>query len=185
MKKLLLLALILSAGAFASSTLNSEASYKVNRKDKLNRDLSIGSWMAGGGTMRAIYDSRNTGATGTSQDYTLLDDEGNPVKLKAGTVITSCFVDVSAPLTSTHSGSLNLGLSSNAVGDLVTQALVGVNNKFTASGRFACTPVQQTISTYVKMASEATVKLRVGSEAISGGRFDVFIEYVNSSAGGS
>lgn len=171
----LILAMLVAAPIFANTALNSEAAYKLNRSSKLFRDLSVGSQLGAGGWVRAIYDYNIQGGSG---DVTLVDAEGLPAKIPANSVIYGCIIDVTSAIKGATSSSISLAFSSNAVGDLKAATFNNVA-PFNTQGRVACIPVS-TAATAVKISSEATLKMRIGSEAVTAGRINLFVNYLTS-----
>lgn len=169
----LFLAMLLSVNLFAATALNKNGAYQINRKDRLNRSLSVGTLISGGQWLKAQYSYAIQG--GASGDVTLVDDEGLAVKLPSGAIIYDCLIDVlTQPASSTSSGSL--AFSSNAVADLKAAAFVA---SYTTSSRIACLPTG-TVGSSVKMSSEATLKVRIGSEALTAGKVNIWVNYVVS-----
>lgn len=175
--KTILLTLLLSANLFAFTAITSEGAYKINRSSKLFRDLSVGTQISGGQWMRARWAYVLQGGAAT-QDVILVDAEGLPAKLPANAIIYDCLIDVVTPVTAATLANVVVGFSSNAVADLKAMGGAVVNGVSTKQ-RVACVPTGSA-STAVKMASEATLKLRIGSEALTGGRMDLFVNYVIS-----
>lgn len=174
--KALITMLTISAFSFGAAALTSASAYKINRKDKVNRDTAAGT---------KLYDAQQFGAKGqwsyavsggaANSDISLLDHEGLPVTLPANAIITNCLIDVATqPTSSTNSGSL--AFSSSAVADLKAAAFVA---SYTTSARIACIPTGTT-GTMIKTSSELTLKMRIGSEALTAGKVNVWVEYVLS-----
>lgn len=174
--KTIFLTLLMSANLFAFTALTSEGGFKLNRSSKLFRDLSVGTQVSGGNWMRAIWDFKIQG--GATGDKVLVDAEGQPAKLPANAIVYDCLMDVDTPVIAGAITSTTISVSSNAVADLKA-ATNGHTGLFDAKGRIACTPTG-TAATAVKMTSEAVLKLRVNSEALTGGRINVYVNYVIS-----
>lgn len=178
MKKFLLSLLVLaSADVFAFTALTSEGAFKLNRDSKLFRDLSVGTQISGGNWMRAIWAYNLQGGT-ANRDMVLQDPEGLPAVLPQGAIVTDCLIDVVTPVTASAVTSTSIAFNSNAVGDLKALAYSQTAG-YTTAQRIACIPVG-TAATAVKMASEATLKMRIGSEALTNGRINLYVNYVIS-----
>ena len=174
MKKLLL-ALILSSSVFAATAIDESGAYKLNRSSKLFRDLGVGTQLSGGQWLKGQWSYAVSGGAANA-NLALLDHEGVAVKLPDNAIIQDCLIDVvTAPTSATSSG--KIALSSNAVGDLKASAVA--HTTFLADTRVACIPVG-TAATAIKMSSEATLRLLVGSEALTAGKINVWVNYVVS-----
>lgn len=173
MKKLFL-AMLVSMNLIAATAINEDGAYQLNRHHRLFRSLGVGTQLLGGQWLKAQYDfSVSGGAAGN--DIILKDHEGQPVKLPDNAIIDDCLIDViTAPDSSTDSG--RIAFSSNAVGDLKADALA---SSYSADTRVACIPVGN-VSTAIKMGSEATLKMRIGSEALTAGKINIWVSYVVS-----
>lgn len=174
--KTILLTLLLSANIFAATAITSEGAYKLNRSSKLFRDLSVGTRLSSGGWMKARWAYAVQG--GAASDVTLVDDEGIAAKLPKGAIIQDCLIDVVTPVTAANVTSSSVAFSSNAVGDLKALAFSHVAG-YNTSQRISCLPVG-TAASSVKMTSEATLKMRIGSEPLTGGRINIYVNYVLS-----
>lgn len=174
MKKLMLL--LVAANLFAVTGIDENGAYQLNRTSRLARQLGVGTNLFGGHWLKAQYDfAVSGGALGT--DITLLDHEGQPVKLPDNAIIYDCLIDVVTALTTADADG-SIAFSSNAVGDLKGTTLIYPGLR-TAETRIACTPTGSA-STAVKMSSEATLKMRTGSEAITAGKINIWVNYVVS-----
>lgn len=173
MKKFLL-TLIISIPLMGASVVSNNGAYELNRSSAVARKYALGTNLQGAGALgvKAQWDFAKSG--GASGDLTLKDPEGNPVKLPTGAIITNCLLDVvTQPTSSTGSGSI--AFSSSAVGDLKASQVVAS----WPIGRQACIPTGST-GTMIKLASEAPLKIRVGSERLTAGKINVWVQYVLS-----
>lgn len=176
MKKLFLVMLLVAGSSFAGTAINASGGYQLNRHNKLFSDLGVGSQMAAGGWLKGRYQfSVQGGAAGA--DITLLDDDGRAAKLPDNAVIDDCMIETVEALTTADADG-SVAFSSNAVEDLKAAVLIYPNHR-TADTRVACLPTGN-VSTSIKMGSEATLKMRIGSEAITGGKINVWVSYVVS-----
>lgn len=176
MRNLLLTILLLPSLVFGAAAITSSGAYKLNRASKLDRDLASGTKLLDATQMgvKAQWDYSVSGGAASS-DITLLDHEGRPVTLPAGAIITDCLIDVvTQPDSSTDS--VKLAFSSSAVADLKAAAFP---TTYVTTSRIACIP-EGTEANMIKMASEATLKMRVGSEAATAGKINIWVEYVLS-----
>lgn len=173
MKKIL--ALLVAVPLFGATVISNNGAYQINRSSAVARKYSLGTQAMAAGTLgvKAQYDFAKSG--GASGDITLLDHEGLAVKLPNKAIITNCLIDVATqPTSSTSSGSL--AFSSSAVGDLKAATFVA---GYTTTSRIACIPTGST-GTMIKLSSEATLKVRIGSEALTAGKINVWVQYVLS-----
>ena len=174
MKKFLL-ALVLSTSVFANTGIDESGAYKLNRSSKLFRDLGVGTLLSGGHWIKGQWSYATSGGAADA-NISLLDHEGVAVKLPANAIVQDCLIDVvTAPTSSTSSG--KIALSFSTVGDLKASSVA--HTTFQANTRVACIPVG-TAATAIKATSEATLKLLVGSEALTAGKINVWVNYVVS-----
>ena len=174
MKIISLLIATMSFVTFAASPLTSGQAYQLNRSSKLAADIQLGVNLRDAqqfGT-KAQWSYAVSGGAANS-DISLLDSEGRPVKLPAGAVITNCLIDVvTQPTSATSSG--KLAFSSKAVADLKASSFVAA---YTTTLPLACIPTG-TQATMIKLSSEGTLKVRTGSEALTGGKINIWVQYV-------
>lgn len=173
--KSFLFALILSLPLMGATVLSPNGAYEINRSSAVARKYAMGTQLLSATQFGVKAQWSYAVSGGASGDIPLLDHEGRPVKLPTGAIITNCLIDVvTRPTSSTSSGKLSL--SSSAVADLKAATFV---NSWSTSSRTACIP-DGTTGNMIKMASEATLKIRVGSEAVTAGKINVWVEYVLS-----
>lgn len=160
--------------AFGNSPVTVNQAYQLNRMNKVAQDaqLGIAARTAGQIGVKATWTYSATRASG---DVALLDLEGNPVKLPSGAIITNCLIDVVTQPTSS-TGSASIAISSKAVADLKAATFIA---SYTTGSRIACIPTG-TIGTMIKLASEATLKMRFGSESPTAGKINVWVQYALS-----
>lgn len=182
MKKLLLFLTVCSMGFGSSITLlPKQGAYEVNRSSALFRKFNVGTHIADSQQWgsRAQWDFAASGGAANS-DITLKDYDGQSVMVPAGAVLVDCYLDVvTAPTSSTSSGSL--AWSSSDVGDLKAATFV---NSYTTGSLIHCTKPSGsfTSGTMIRFTSEGTLKVRVGSEAITAGKINVYLQYILSGA---
>ena len=172
---LIMLSVILAQSIHAAPALTANGAYQLDRASKLNRDHYVGTKLfdAQQFGVKAVWDFAIQGGA-ASTDLTLQDAQGNPVTLPAGAIIRDCLLDVvTQPTSSTSSGSL--AFSSSAVADLKAATVVAS----LPVSRIACIPVA-TVGTMIKTSSELTLKVRTGSEALTAGKINLWIQYVLS-----
>lgn len=178
MKALLLLGALCTMSAMAVTALSPAGAYEINRSSRLNRTYGVGTQLFNATQFgaKATYDFSVLG--GASGDLTLLDHEGLPFKLPTNAVIRDCMMDVVLPITGGASTSVALAFSLSEVGDVKALAFnqVAGYNRFQ---RIACIPAA-TAATSFKLQSEALLKMRIGSEAVTGGKINIWIEYMIS-----
>lgn len=159
---------------FAAPALTSDGAYEIDKKDATARKYSQGT---------KLYDAQQFGAKATwdfavsggaaNTDIPLLDAEGKRVTLPTGAIVRDCLISVvTQPTSSTSSASA--AFSSKAVADLKAATVVA---SLTTTTPIVCLPVG-TVSTMIKTTSELTLKMRVGSEAFTAGKINVWVEYV-------
>jgi len=177
MKKLILILTILPALAFgalrsqhgltranAKQLLNNNAGQPLSRVrmgNLVDRQLgsALGKWSFAvqGGAVSTI---------------SLLDDDGQVLKLPSGAIITQCFIDVVTAMAS-GGGTGTIALTSNAAADL--KAAVDAD---TLSGIVACIPVG-TAATSIKLTAERTISVAIATEALTAGKFNLYISYIS------
>lgn len=176
MKIISLLIAFSSLVTFAALPVTSTQAYQLNRVSKLFADAQVGTNLRNAQQfgMKAVWDYSVSGGAANS-DITLLDTERKAVKLPTGAIITNCLIDVvTQPTSSTTSG--KIAFSSKAVADLKASTAIA---SYTTSSRIACIP-DGTVGAMIKLASEGTIKIRTGSEALTAGKINVWVEYVLS-----
>lgn len=120
--------------------------------------------------LRAQYDFTVSG--GAVGAISLLDVDGKPAKLPNGAVIVDCLIDVvSAPASTTSAATIALG-TGLAADDLKTATVIG-----SYTGLVACIPVG-TAATAIKMTAEHTPKATIATAALTGGKFNLLIQYI-------
>lgn len=179
MKKIFL-ALLVSCQLFAAAPVSENGGYELNRNGALNRKYAVGTALANGPFgAKAQYNFATQGGAANA-DIPLKDLDGQNVIIPTNAIITDCMIDVAIQPASATS-SAKLALSSSAVGDLKAAALAHVTYVPSATGTtIACIPINATHNTHIRMASDATLKIRMGSEALTQGKINVWVEYVLS-----
>lgn len=178
MKSLLFLVLV-AVNAMAAPALTTNGAYELNRRSSVDRKYSSGT---------KLYDAQQFGVKGT-WDYSvsggaaggilpLLDHERRKVTLPAGAIIRDCLIDVVTAVSAGAPTSARFSLDSKSVGDLKADSLI-IAGGYTTTQRIACIPVGTT-GTMIKTTSELTVNIRIGSEALTAGKLNVWLQYVLS-----
>lgn len=176
MKKMLI-ALLVAGSSFGALPVTSGGAYQIDRASKLNLDQKVGTnlYNAQQFGMKATWNFADQGGAANS-DLVLKDAQGIAAKLPTGAIIRSCLIDVvTQPASSTSSG--KIAFSSSAVADLKAAALA--HTGYVAGTRYVCIP-EGSVANMIKMASEATLKVRIGSEAVTAGKINIWVEYVLS-----
>lgn len=126
--------------------------------------------------IRAQYDFAVQG--GAISSITLKDQEGNAAKLPDNAIITHAYYDVITTLTSATDAA-TVALTSEGAGDI--KAAVAISNGANAwdAGFHEGVPVG-TAATMVKMSAERTLLATIAVEAVTAGKFELFVEYVLS-----
>lgn len=181
MKKILFLMLLAIQANSATVMKYSTSGYELNRESALNRKYSIGTLV----TDSAQFGSRGVwkfstqgGLAGTV--YNLKDDNGADIVFPAGTVITNCLIDIPTALTSSSSsGKISIGVSD--VGDLKAASFIATYNASSgpATKPLGCVPTGTT-ATMIRIGSEGRLSMQTGSEALTAGQIDVWVEYILS-----
>lgn len=120
-------------------------------------------------TVKAIYDYSQVG--GLVSTVTLRDESGAPVKLPKGALVRDCIIDVVSAIVGGNTISIGTG---QAADDLKGSTAVG-----SITGRVACIPVG-TAATAIKLTADRTPTMTIGTSAITGGKINVWIDYVLS-----
>lgn len=173
MKKFILSLVLLATQAFA--VLPSNGAYELDRSGPLQRKYSMGSQLREAQTfgLKGQWSVASQGGAATTSYAFKNEWLSEDITLPKGAIIRECFFDVVQSVTSaTSSGKFSL--DSNATGDLKAAAFAN-----TFSGRVACIP-EGTLSNAVKLTAERTIQLTVGSEALSAGKVNLFLQYVLS-----
>jgi hypothetical protein len=121
--------------------------------------------------VRGTYDfSVNGGAVST---ISMLDQASSVIVLPNKAIITQVYIDIVTAMTSAG-GTGTIALTANSSGDL--KAAVDAD---TLSGIVAGIPVG-TAATMVKCTADRTLSVAIATEALTAGKFNVFVEYVLS-----
>lgn len=189
MKKTLLLVALLTSQLFgAAAPVPSTFGYELNRSGALARKYSLGTAVVNGNQfgMRGMWKFSDQGGA-ASTNLKLHDSEGLNVTLPAGAVVTHCYIDTPVLVTSaTSSGKVSF--SASGIGDLKAATFIGtfanqastINSANGASSKpLACIP-DGTATNMIRLASEGSLQISIGSEALTGGQVDVWVEYILS-----
>lgn len=189
MKQLFMLALFTASQLFAhgAGTYNATG-YELNRQSAVNRKYNVGTKLVDAtqfGTRCTWKFSDQGGAAGTN--LKLHDAEGVNCTFPAGTVFTNCLIDVPVLVTSsTTSGKVSL--SASGIGDLKAATFIGgapgqasvINVANGVSSKpLACIP-DGTTANMIRLTSEGALQISIGSEALTAGQVDVWVEYILS-----
>lgn len=174
--RLFLVAALFAANVFGAAALTTDGAYELNKRSSVDRKYATGT---------KAYDAQQFGAKGTwsfsdqggvaNAILPLHDHDGKNVTLPAGAIIRDCLIDVvTQPVSST--GSSGIAFSSKAVADLKAATFPA---SLTTTTPIVCIPIG-TVGTMIKTASELTLAIKVGSEALTAGKINVWVEYVLS-----
>lgn len=175
MKKLLL-ALLVSGTVIAAPALTDGASVQLNKRGSADRRHASGTHLYNATQLgaKATWDFDKSGGAANT-DIAMLDKEGRKVTLPANAIITNCLIDVATqPASST--GSASIAISSSAVADLKAATFPA---GYTTGAPLACI-VEGTLGNMIRTSSELTLKVRTGSEALTAGKINVWVQYVLS-----
>lgn len=188
MKKTFLLVALLTSQLFGAAAIQPlVGGYELNRSGAVQRKYSLGTAIANGPFgVRGVWKfSDQGGAAGAV--LKLHDSEGLNVTLPAGAVITNCLIDVPVLLTSS-SGSAKMSFSASGIGDLKAATFIGqfagqastLNLSSGVSSKpSACIP-DGTTAAMIRLTSEGALQVGIGSEALTAGQVDVWVEYILS-----
>lgn len=189
MKKTFLLVALMTSQLFgAAAPVPGTFGYELNRSSGLARKYSLGTAVVNGNQfgMRGMWKfSDQGGAAGAV--LKLHDSEGLNVSLPAGAVVTNCLIDVPVLITSS-TGSAKMSFSASGIGDLKAATFIGqfagqastlnVSNGV-SSKPTACIP-EGTATNMIRLTSEGNLQVAIGSEAVTAGQVDVWVEYILS-----
>jgi len=173
MKTFILSMLLISVQAFA--VLGTGGSYELDRSGTVARKYSLGSNLEEAqqfGLKGQWSVAQSGGAASTS--YTFKNKYlSEAISLPKGAIIKECFFDVVQAVSSaTSSGKITL--TAESAGDLKAATFA---NSY--SGRVACIP-SGAIGSSIKLTADRSVVLTVGSEALTAGKINLFLQYVLS-----
>lgn len=110
---------------------------------------------------------------GAVGDVTLLDDNGQPVKIPSGALVRNVAVVVDTTLTAAGAATLDLNLQS--ANDLVVAADF---DDWNAGVKVQGIPDFATVADQILLSAERTLTLSINSNALTAGIFRVFVDYV-------
>lgn len=122
------------------------------------------------GVAKAKYDFSVLGGAVSTLSLRDPDDLTKTVTLPNKAVITTAYIDVITAMASAGGGG-TIALSANSAGDL--KAAVDAD---TLSGIVACIPVGSA-ATSIKLTAERTLTVAIATEALTAGKFILFVEY--------
>ena len=176
---LIMLSVIFAQSIHAAPAVTANGAYQLNRQSKVDRDAYSGTKLfdAQQFGVKAQWSFADQGGA-VNQDVTLHDHEGNAVTLPNNAIIRDCMIDVVEPVTAGAPTSASLAFSASEVGDLKALSFLHIT-QYNSERRIACLPVA-TVGTAIKLESEATIKMRIGSEALTAGKLNIWLEYMIS-----
>ncbi len=125
------------------------------------------------GCLRATYDfAVGGGAIGV---ITLKDDFGNNATLPSGAIITQTFIDVVTQPTSLGAATIAVN-SGQAVGDIKAAAVLAGY-----VGLVAGLQVDGLVANMLKLTAGRTLAITVAAFALTAGKFNVMVEFVQGS----
>lgn len=155
-----------------------------SRKFYLNRMNSVASKVQLGtllrnrkGVLKGIYDVSADATLGAVGAHNLLDDDGNPLVLPLGAIITQVYFHIVTAFTSTGNNG-TVALTGNSSGDLLA-AVDADTLPLSASHPGSGVPIG-TAATMVILTAERTLKAEVATNALLTGKMHVFCEFVLS-----
>ena len=174
-----LLIMLASTSIFAAPALTNSGAYEFDRSGPVNRKYYLGTKLFDaqqfGVKGQWSFDNQGGAAGGI---LNLEDHDGQKVTLPNNAIIRDCLIDVVEPVTAGAVTSARISFSASEVGDLRANNLI-IAGSYNAQGRIACIPVG-TVGTMIKLESEAAIHMRIGSEALTGGKINVWLEYTLS-----
>lgn len=123
--------------------------------------------------LKAIWDFSVLG--GAVATVNLKGDDGQPVIIPKGAIVTDCIIDTITPGTTSASGTISFG-TGQATNDL--KSALGAAS---LTGLVACVPVG-TAATSIKMTADRTMTATIATGALTAGKAYVWIYYVLSDA---
>lgn len=174
--KSFLLGLLCSATLLAAPAVTPGQGLELNKRSVVDTKYASGTQLVNAAQFgtKGTWDFAVSGGAAAT-DIPLLDKAGRRVSLPTGAVITNCLIDVvTQPASST--GSASIAISSKAVADLKAATFPA---SYTTTLPIVCIPVG-TVGTMIKTTSELQLKIRVGSEALTAGKINVWVQYVLS-----
>lgn len=166
MKKFLFL-LMWAIPAFAAVT--NSGVYEIDRMNPIARKYGLGSSI--GLIIKGQYDFAISG--GGIGHHRLLTTSGDSIVLPAKAIVKRCIIDVvTVPAGATNATRLVVSLDQANNGDLKASTQVGSG----FNGKLTCIP-DGTLPTMIKLASAQTLDVLIASEALTSGKFNVFVEY--------
>jgi hypothetical protein len=123
------------------------------------------------GVVKGVYDFATLGgATGT---YLLKDENGDVIQLPSKAIITQAYIDIITACVSTGNNG-TIAVQANAANDLLSAV-----DADTLSGVSAGVPVG-TAATMVKLTAARNISLLIGTNPLTAGKFNFFVEWVLS-----
>ncbi len=174
MKMILSFVMLLFFGTAMALPLPADVAFMLNKGNVNYAPLKLGDQVVLNKvqTIKCKYSYAIQGGSTTAVKV-LKATDGSDCVIPDNAIIIKVLVDVYTPVTSGGSATLSLGLPSGAT---VLKASTAVAS-FT--GIMDGTPAY-TAATAVKMTANGSPRLAVGSSALTGGAFNVFISYVLS-----
>lgn len=200
MKNWILTILLVAASAFAGTgkVFDQNGSYELNRMSRLFDNKQVGTQLFNA-TQWGAKSQMNTlnghfGAVGyngswvnsTMQgngsnialqhdtDYVLLDSENLPIIIPGNSYVWNCLIEVaSQPYCADSSCSISFWINTKST-DLDAANYQGHHTL----GLHACSGPQGTTATAVHVASDSPIMVHLGSEAITGGKVNVWLQYI-------
>lgn len=109
---------------------------------------------------------------------TAVGSYGLRVRLPKGAIVYNAFADVLTACTSGTSAA-TIAVTTEGAGDIFAAAAVS-GAPWSTTGRKQAVPDIATVGDYKKMTAEREVTVTIAVEALTAGKFDVFIFYVNN-----
>jgi hypothetical protein len=144
--------------------------YLLNRMNSVAQNLQLGDLVhKTKNLVKVTYDYAVSG--GAVGAVALYDADGKTVTLPDNAIIVGGFIDILTAMVSTG-GSGTIALTAESAGDL--KAAVDAD---TLSGIVAIIPVG-TAATHIKLTAARTLVGAVATQALTAGKFDLYVEYV-------
>lgn len=143
----------------------------LNKMNQVARKVGLGNLIENQkGVVKAKYDFSVVGGAVGSVNLRDLTDSTKTVTLPNKAVITTAYIDILTAMASAG-GTGTIALTAQSAGDL--KAAVDAD---TLSGIVAGIPVGSA-ATSIKLTAERTLTATIGTEALTAGKFILFIEY--------
>lgn len=147
-----------------------------DRMNKRSQDYRLGKALDNGlGCLKATYDFSVLGGA-VGNNLGLKDADGNPAKLPSGCIVVNAFAHVITACTSGGSATIDIEIEADA--DILAAEAVA---SFSANAKIQGIPDFATLADSLRTTAERQVSVDINTAALTAGKFDVFVFYVQRS----